>query len=192
VEPEPEQDRKREEVALKVFWASLVLAAAVSVAASALASDAPAELHDKTIVASWVAHNDMMTPRGERNVAVRVERLIYVSSLGRTFFKSTFAGPRGERNGEAGPDEKTPKGGARTVEFAGNQLVAIAQNGTGAGRMVITFGDNFSTCKVDVTLAKPESGHLMKRGPGGGKIEILASQFSDQSCAIKDGNLVAQ
>ena len=172
---------------------TLVLLAATlaGVAAPASAEDAPVQLRNKTIVLSWVAHRDVMTPLGERRAVIHVARMIYISSLGRPFVKSRIDSPRGAKDLEIAPGDATARGGAREVDFVGNTIVATAENGTGAGRMVVTFDQGFTTCRVDNEVARPSGGHLMKRGPGGGMVEILSTEFSDQSCAIRDGNLVA-
>ncbi len=169
----------------------LVAATLAGVAAPASAEDAPVELRNKTIVLSWVVHRVVMTPLGERTPVIHVARMIYISSLGRPFVKSRIDGPRGTRDLEIAPGDSTARGGAREVDFAGNTIVAMAQNGTGAGRMVVTFDQSFTTCHVDAEIARPSGGRLMKRGSGGGMVEILSNEFSDQSCEIRDGNLVA-
>jgi hypothetical protein len=173
------------------FARVLLMAALACVAPPARASDAPAPLRDKTIFVSWTAHRVVMTAQGERTPTVHVERMIYVSSLGRAFVKSRLESPRGPIAHEMGPADSLPQGGAREIDFVGNQLVAMAQRGSGAGRMIITFDASFTTCRVENELARPSGGQLMKRAPGGGTVQILSTEFSDLSCAIRDGNLVA-
>ena len=90
-----------------------------------------------------------------------------------------------------GPADSLPQGGAREIDFVGNQLIAMAQRGSGAGRMIITFDASFTTCRVENELARPSGSQLMKRSPGGGTVQIRSTEFSDLSCAIRDGNLVA-
>lgn len=160
-------------------------------AAPARASDAPELLRNKTIFVSWTVHRDVMTAMGERTPTVRVQRFIYVSSLGRAFVKSRLESPQGPIAHEMGPADSLPQGGAREIDFVGNQLIAMAQRGSGAGRMIITFDASFTTCRVENELARPSSDRVTKRGPGGGTVQILSTDFSGQSCTIREGNLVA-
>ncbi len=167
---------------------TLVTVAVCTLPALGVAADvAPSQLRNKTITASWTASRSIMTPAGQRTRQIQTERLIYVSSAGRAFVKSSTSG----KSAELGPGDGTPEGGSRKLQFMGDKLVALAALGSGAGRMTISFGAGFTSCTVALAVGKPASGHLMQRGPDGDAVEILSTEISNQACSVREGNHVA-
>lgn len=160
--------------------------------AAALAANAPVQLRNKTIIAAWAAQRTVMTPKGERQAPpFAQQRTIYVSNAGRVFVKSSVQTLAGTKEAELAPGDATAKGGAREVEFVGEKLIAIAQRGSGAGRMVITFGPGYSTCSVDLTFGRPNGAPIMFRNARGVMVELLKVSYSGQRCSVHDGNAFA-
>jgi hypothetical protein len=132
-----------------------------------------------------------MTPRGEKqSPPVTRQRTIYVSTAGNIFIKSTEE-PGGTNGAEMAPGDKTPTGGAREVHFVGGRLVAIAQIGSSAGKMTISFDPSYSSCTVDMAFGRPAGEKVMLSGKRGKMVELLSVTFSGQRCSIRDGNAFA-
>src|SRR5437667_4088572 len=83
------------------------------------------------------------------------QRTIYVSSAGNVFIKSAVEGSGGTKEAEMAPGDKTAKGGKREIRFAGGKLLAMAQTGAGAGRMIVSFDPSYSSCSVELTFGRP-------------------------------------
>jgi hypothetical protein len=142
----------------------------ICVLPAALRADdgAPSQLRNKTITVAWTAQRTVMTPRGEKqSPRFNQQRTIYVSSAGNIFIKAAVEGPRGTREAEMAPGDKTAKGGARDVQFVEGKLVAMAQKGSGAGRMVISFDPSYSSCSVELTFGRPAGEKMTFRNAKG-------------------------
>lgn len=175
----------------KVF---VLVASLMSLCSSAAwPAGAPQQLLNKTIAASYVAQMTLVAPNGRIIPrAVTVQRLIYVSSAGRTFVKFSARGPQGgSRDNEIGPGDRTPAGRAREMRFEGSRLVGTAEIGGGAGRIVITFDPSFTNCSLEVANARSGNDPIVRRGPRGGVFEVQSMTYSGQSCSIREGNAVA-
>jgi hypothetical protein len=152
------------------------------------AESVPPQLRNKTISLAWTMQRTVMTPRGERqSPPFQFGRTIYVSGAGRFFVKAS----RNGHNAEVAPGDRTPQGGARDMRFSGGKVVAMAQRGTGAGRMIISFDQNYTSCRVHINYGKPAGGHASFTSRRGVEIEVLDVVYSGQSCSIRDGNAFA-
>jgi hypothetical protein len=150
------------------------------------AETAPAQLRNKTISISWISTPHVMTPRGEREGSpISVHRLI--SSAGRFFVKASYD----SRTSEAAPGDKTPRGGAREVTFSGGKIIGFGQLGAGAGRMIVSFGQGYQSCRVNVLYGLPKGRHPTYQRHGV-MVELLEVAHSGESCSIREGNAVAQ
>jgi hypothetical protein len=166
----------------------LGLAAACLMSNPLRAEGAPPQLRNKTIVASWIMQRTVMTPRGERHSpAIPISRTIYVSSTGRFFVKAS----RNSHEAEVAPGDKTPRGGAREMRFSGGKIVAMAQFGAAAGRMIVSFDSSYSSCSVHISYGKPNGQSVSFRNRRGVPIEVLDVSYSGERCAIRDGNAFA-
>ncbi len=169
----------------------LILALAPLLLANTFALGAPPQILNKTIEASWVVNVTLVAPNG-RVVTRQVnqQRLIYISSAGRTFVKSSFSAPYGSGSAELAPGASTPKGGARDVRFEDGKLVLLANlDGGRAGRVVIGFDATYSTCNIDVTIGRSSERTVVERR--GMQFEILSHAVSGQSCTVRQGNAFA-
>lgn len=164
------------------------LAAACLMSNPLRAEGAPPQLRNKTIVASWTMQRTVMTPRGQRrSPPFQFGRTIYVSGAGRFFIKAS----RNGHDAEVAPGDRTPQGGARDMHFSGGKIVAMAQRGTGAGRMIISFDSSYSSCSVHISYGKPNGQSVSFRNRRGVPIEVLDVSYSGERCAIRDGNAFA-
>jgi hypothetical protein len=169
------------------------LAALCLLPASLLANEGtPAKLRNKTITAAWTAQLTVMTPRGEKqSPQFSQQRTIYVSSAGNVFIKSAVGGAGGTKETEMAPGDKTAQGGKREIQFVGRNLVAMAQNGAGAGRMIVSFDPTYSSCSVALTFGRPAGEKMTFVNPKGVQVELLGVTYSGQRCSIQDGNVFA-
>jgi hypothetical protein len=178
---------------MRVQFSLAVLSICLSPVAALAGDDAPAQLRNKTITVGWTVQRTVMTPRGEKqSPRFNQQRVIYVSSAGNVFIKSAVEGPGGTKEAEMAPGDKTPKGGARAVQFVDGKLVAMAQRGIGAGRMVVSFDTSYSSCSVDLTFGRPAGEKMMFRNPRGVMVELLRVTYSDRRCSIQEGNAFAK
>jgi hypothetical protein len=154
------------------------------------AADAPPQLRNKTVTASWSVNNTFVAPNGKVfTPTVSQSRTIYVSSAGRFFVKGSVSSRNGSESHEVAPGDRTPAGTARSMSFEGGKIVGMAVLKTGAaGRMVISFDQGYSTCSVDVMVGRPGTNPLIVRAPNGVPLEVRSQIISGQSCSISDGN----
>jgi hypothetical protein len=154
------------------------------------AADAPPQLRNKTVTASWSVNNTFVAPNGKVfTPTVSQSRTIYVSSAGRFFVKGSVSSRNGSETHEVAPGDRTPAGTARSMGFEGGKIVGMAVLKTGAaGRMVISFDQGYSTCSVDVMVGRPGPNPMTVRAPNGVPLEVRSQIISGQSCSISDGN----
>ncbi len=167
--------------------ALLAVSAVLLAAADAHAATAPAQLRGKSILLNWGESGTYKRlSDGKENASTgKISRTIYVSQPGRAFVRaSSVSGPYANSS-EAGP-EKT----AESVSFNGNTMIAIGVNTGVARRISVTFDPAFSSCTGAVTIGKSGPGTRIK-GFDGAMYEVLSMQPGSVSCAIRDGNSLA-
>jgi hypothetical protein len=152
------------------------------------AESVPPQLRNKTVSLAWTMQRTVMTPRGERrSPQIAMTRTIYISTTGRFFIKAS----RNRHEAEIAPGGKTPRGGAREMIFSGGKIVGMAQRGSAAGRLIVSFDSGYSSCRVSVSYGKPANGRATFRGRRGFEIEVLDVTYSGETCSIRDGNVFA-
>jgi hypothetical protein len=159
---------------------------------SSFAASAPPQIQNKTVTASWIVDYTFVAPSGRVFAQTVVSRrVVYVSTAGRIFVRQSYDTSRGSESAETGPGEKTPDGGARDVRFEGGKIVAMAAiSGGMAGRMVISFNQNYSSCSVDATIGRSGGGPPVMRRRGV-LLEVKSHSISGQSCSVREGNAFA-
>jgi hypothetical protein len=157
------------------------------------AQAAPQQLLNKTIVFSFTNSGTLREPDGRIISRQRAFSYTdYISSTGRIFQRTSRLDGRRSRTADNEPDKPRLAGGeVHTNRFEGNKLVIMNSYAEGAVRMVVSFDSAFSTCTVDVVLGKQGGGTIRRRGLDGVMREILSSNITNQSCAIRDGNAFA-
>jgi hypothetical protein len=66
-----------------------------------------------------------------------------------------------------------------------------ARKGRGAYQSIVSFDAGYTSCSVDNVLGRAGGGPVTRRLKNGAVIEIIRSEFSGKSCAIRDGNAIA-
>jgi hypothetical protein len=170
---------------------AFVLPVTALVLMNSLASAASQQIQNKTITASWSVTNTLVAPTGKTfTISVRHQRIIYVSSVGRIFVKSSFSGPRGGNSAELTPGATTAFGRARNVSLQNGRLVGVAElDGGRAGRMEIRFDQTLSSCTANVIVGRSAGKVIIQRR--GMTLEVLSHSISGESCSIRDGNAFA-
>lgn len=178
-----------------VILGGLVLLAATSNMAPATA--APPQLLNKTVTLNWTVQSVQRDPDGrERQVTSNIQYVVYISSLGRLFERSSRSVNGRTQGGEIDPGAgQTRMGEARGMRFEGNALVAnrgyAGAGGAGAMRAVATFDGSYSSCSVNVMHGKENGGVIKRKGIDGVVREYLSMTVTGTSCSIRNGNAFA-
>ena len=154
---------------------------------------APRQLLNKTITFSFTNHQTLREASGRTFQSQPSFNYIdYVSNAGRIFQRSSRSSGGQSRSGDKSPDVARKGGGeVHTNRFEGDKLVIINSYPEGAVRMVVSFDATFSTCTVEVMLAKEGGGSIKRRGLDGIIREIVTYNITDKTCAIREGNQFA-
>jgi len=155
------------------------------------ASAAPSQLYGKSIIVSWTGDN-VLRNVGEQEFSSRRHpnvRSYYIGSTGRPFVRDTFKTKKREMFDTSGT---TDTGGPRTIHFQGNSLVDTEAYIRGARRIQIDFDDSFGSCTAHIIAGKePGASTFITKNIGGKLIEVRSRTYSDVTCAVRDGNVLA-
>jgi hypothetical protein len=182
------------------FWLGTLVLPLVSITANAV----PSQLYNKSIEVSWSEGRRQKFPNGtERYRVVYAAFTIYVSSAGRMFIqsgrqvvnkrrKTTHLGGR-----SVSPDGdviKTSNMRYRgNLHFEGNSLVSTVQFESGARRIVVSFDSGFSSCTLGITHGKEQGAPgIVQHGLSGRLFMLMSVDISSQSCAVRQGNVLAE
>jgi len=177
------------------------VAAGLTILSCGIASAAPAQLYEKSVIVSWSETREQSTSAsdGVRSVTRNGELSVYVSSAGRVFNRLTFSGyGMGRRGGtrmRSGSSEQVSgeqSDRARSLSFSGRTMAAISPMGGGARRILVTFDNGFSGCSAEVLTGKA-SGESTIRGRSlmnpGVSVQIHSIKTGAASCKIQNGNV---
>lgn len=154
------------------------------------AQAAPAQLLNKNLRVSWTTSLAQRAQDGQTvSRQLSFNRTIYISGNGRLFQRSSRSSGRFSGTSELGPGDKqlSNTGEAAGLRFSGDRIVGNVAFAAGAAQFTISFGAGFSTCAVDVILAR-EGGQMRRRALDGKNYDILSATVSGQRCAVGDGN----
>lgn len=158
---------------------------------------APQPLLNKTVTLSWTAQSVQRGPDGkERQVSSSIKYVVYISTLGRLFERSSRSVGGRAQGGDVDPNAaQTKMGEARGLRFEGNTLVANrgygGAGGSGAMRAVATFDSSYSSCTLAVMHGKENHGTIKRKGIDGVVREYVSISVSGTSCSIQNGNAFA-
>jgi hypothetical protein len=175
---------------LRRLWLNAAaIAALIGIQVCPASAEAPRQLYNKTVQASWSVSVAQTGPDGQKkNVAVAVYHTIYVSSSGRLFERGSRSTTKGKKQTDNAPGSTTNAGGEATgLHFEGSRLVGNTAFAQGARRYVVSFDPGFSSCSVAVTFGR-EGGGLKRRGIDGVMYTIDSMTASGESCSIREGN----
>jgi hypothetical protein len=171
-----------------------------------IASAAPAQLLNKTVVISWSRDITQKKMDGTVfNTRRDDTRQIYVSTAGRVFMRSisrawgnssdrqrTGSGGLQRANDIAPGDTKTPEGvQPLDVHFEGNSLVMNRAHYSGASQLRIDFDSGFTTCTMKALSGKAGGAPIVWKGLNGETYEVISNTVTSSSCEIRGGNLFA-
>jgi hypothetical protein len=155
------------------------------------ASAGSSQLYGKSIIVSWTG-NSVVRHVGEQEFSSRKHpnvRSYYISAKGRPFVRDTFKEKKREIVNASGT---TDTGGPRSIHFEGNSLVDTEVYIRGARRIQIDFDNSFESCTAHVVAGKEAGAStFIKKGIGGSLNELKSRTYSDVTCSIKDGNILA-
>jgi hypothetical protein len=167
-----------------IFITTLTTLAASLIAVEALS--APSQLLNKTVHYSFKASAPTKTSDGRTVTASMVtQRTIYVSSKGRIFDRESRKDLDRAGSSHAAPEQSS-------FHFEGTLLVAHFGHVSGASRLVITFDADFRTCSLTIFSGTEGGKPLTIKGLNGIHYTALDKPtFSEQSCAVSEGNAFA-
>ncbi len=168
-----------------------------TVLVSGPALSAPQQLLNKTLTLSWTAQTLQRDPSGkERGVASNIRYVVYVSSLGRLFERSSRSANGRTQGGDQELNaSQTKMGEARGLRFEGNTLVVNrgygGAGGSGAMRAIATFDASYSNCTLVVSHGKENGGTIKRQGMDGVVREYVSITVTGASCSVQSGNALA-
>jgi hypothetical protein len=169
---------------LSFFILGSLLVGRPSVAETAV----PPQLHNKTIKITYTASMLAKTPDGRTfNGSRKVERLIYISNLGRIFTRVARSNER-----VASPVARDLAPEESTLQFQEGRLTGVMPYISGAAKLTVTFDNEFQKCHFTIINGKDGDEAIKVKGLNGVELEALGPiTISDQICTIKDGNVFA-
>jgi hypothetical protein len=161
------------------------LAALLLPVGGALAASAPPQLHNKTIRISFSVSVDARAPDGSRTTLPRsIDRVIYVSTKGRVFIRSSRRAGRNSSETERGPSVTSS-----AFRFAGNRMIGTMPFISGAGQLTVTFNSGFTGCTADAIIGHEAGKTFTFKGLNGKTYTALGRpNISQHSCSVSDGN----
>lgn len=153
---------------------------------STVAEATPSQLYNKTISLSYDVGGAMIGRDGRTIDGHRaVNYVLYVSSQGRLFSRSA----RYERNASRKRDIAPGRGPSGALHFAGNTIVGVMQQPSGAARMTISFDPGFRTCHAEFIFGRA-NGEMMRIKTLDGSVREMTGKMtaSNVQCSIRDGN----
>ena len=157
----------------------------------------PQQLLNKTVTLSWTAQSVVRDPGGrERQTTNNIRYVIYISSMGRLFERSSRSDSRRTQGGDVDLNAtQTKMREARGLRIVGNSLVAnrghAGGGGSGAMQAVATFDSSYSSCTLAVTHGREGGATPKRKGIDGVVREILSITVVGPSCSIQNGNAFA-
>jgi hypothetical protein len=151
------------------------------------ANAAPPQLYNKSIELFWGESfvSKRVSDGSPSNGTARKSRVIYISSAGRAFVKSSDISGRDGGTRERGPEDT--KG---NVTFSGSELSLVAVNQQIARRVTVSFDPSFSNCTAVLTVGKTGA-NAKASGYDGAMYEVISIAGGSVSCSVKPGNAVS-
>jgi hypothetical protein len=148
----------------------------------------PPQLQNKTIKITYTASMLAKTPDGRTiNGSRKVERLIYISSLGRIFTRVARSNER-----VASPVARDLAPGESTLQFQEGTLIGVMPYISGAAKLTVTFDSGFQKCNFTILNGKDGGQPIKVKGLNGVVLEALSPiTISDEICTIENGNAFA-
>jgi hypothetical protein len=142
-------------------------------------------LFNKTIRISYAAYRPNRGADGSSvNTPRRVSIIIYISSIGRVFDKTT------RQHGGYGQDsEYAPEQTSGSFQFSGSKMVGTSRSGNAANQMTVAFDGNFQSCTVEIRSGGESGSPMVWTGLNGIRYTATGpTTYSAQTCSIEAGN----
>ena len=155
---------------------------------------APPQLYNKTVSIAWSDRSTVRSPDGiEKQGGSDVKYIVFVSSAGRLFMRSSLTQGTRSARGDADPGEVRSKNGeAHGWTFNGNTMVFTRGYGGGGGsgalHLVVSFDPTYSSCSLKVSHGREDGRHLKRKSLDGVTREFWNTTYSNQSCSVQSGN----
>jgi hypothetical protein len=181
---------------IRIVFKSLIAGPLMIVATTAWPADAPRQLFGKTIEMGWNEYRVQRCDDGEmKRGHTSSSLLVYVSENGRLFTRLNRRGGRGANSTDADPEggsQRSGTGAANNLNssFEGSTLVIQNAMRSGARRIQAAFDASFSGCSLQVRFGKEGEAELRHRTMDGKMCNIISTDVSRNTCAIRAGNLV--
>jgi hypothetical protein len=161
------------------------LAALLLSIGNASAASAPPQLHNKTIRISFSVSIEARAQDGTMTKVPRsVDRVIYVSTKGRVFVRSSRRAGRYSSEAERGPGVTSG-----SFRFSGNRMIGTMRFISGAGQLTVTFNPTFTGCTAEGILGHEAGKAFTFKGLNGKTYTALGRpNISGQTCSVSDGN----
>ena len=179
---------------IKLAWISLFPIALFAHDVSAKPSDSLSAVQGKSIILSWSDHISFANPDGRiTNDDNAVNVKIYVGVKNTIF--STFDNANYRQNAKGVFRRKATQTQFDTSDSQAQNLSWRRDGGTlvayqnffkhGARKLIVSFSDDYSSCSLDVIIAKEQGKGVIKRA---GQTVDQADIYS-KSCSIQPGNI---
>ena len=162
--------------------------AAMLMAFPSLATAAPSEVLNKSVTISYTVSIPGKGQDGSATSGVRnATRTVYISSAGRAFGRVVRQDGR-----HSGTKELAPGDTGNTYRFEGNKLIGVVKFASGAGQMIVTFGQGGQSCSASIILGRDGGRPLRWKGVNGAAYEQTGpAVVSNPSCSVTAGNAFA-
>jgi hypothetical protein len=167
---------------LKSAALRLAIIAPAIMAAAQFCEAAPQQLLEKTVVLDGEA--TIVVQRNDGTVYTQkygLNRIIYISKLGRIFSRTTTGASGSTVKHEQAPGEKSDE---RRYRIEGSALVSRETVNGIYSDLVISFDPAFRTCTVSqkTSIVGPQ------RDSQGNTIQVTSITRANQTCAVREGN----
>lgn len=156
-------------------------------AATPASAQAPKQLYNKSILVNLTTSIPARGSDGSTPGPRTTSRIVYVSSAGRVFVKTSRVTRRNQTSDAKGPDDR---GG--NLAFNGNRLVGTVQAASGAINLSVTFDPSFQSCSTSVIYGRDGSKPFTWKGLDGITYTSTGAPTSTTSCSIREGNALAE
>lgn len=158
--------------------AYLTALTSLAVATQADAAPPPVQLLNKTIAVTF----SLAWPGNPGSLSV--QRMIYVSTKGRIFVRSTRS------TGNAADTNDVSPG---TYRYEGGRIVGVYKLQSGANQITINFDPAFTSCTAALQFGRPSGESYRHTVPTGATVTANTTPTaSGFSCSIRDGNSFSQ
>jgi hypothetical protein len=152
------------------------------------------QLYGKSILTSWTLDVRTKGASGQAHrPQIHFEAVVYISTAGRLFTRGHTSRGGLSSQREFDPGVSRTRNGVMQASFSGKRLLIQRSYISGASQNAIEFDPDYRNCNASVTLGKQSGSPIVWRSSLNGSVyEIISSDVLSTSCAIRDGNALAE